>query len=283
MRKGILWAIAVSAALAAASAASANSFSHSYLTPDGRELGLIFDEVDGLGGRALLRLDPDGTGNLRLLEILLTNTSSAVPADRPVDVPADLILTSLYVDWGAPGLAAGDPLITGGSVRVADGSQMVGKKIKAWDDLSAWWGFANYQYTEFDFLGPNFISSRAAHTEAFASGGKLNGPDYGLASAEDDVIGLYTSQPAAADTVVVRLNLDADLTTLAGIVRPGNHQPFIEFGSNYEFFRSDCPPILPPEPPPQNPEIPEPLTAGGVLLGVGTLLGYLRRRTRHVN
>jgi len=276
-------AIAVSAALAAASAASANSFTKSYLTSNGRELGLIFDEVDGLGGRALLRLDPDGTGNLRLLEILLTNTSSAVPTGQPVDVPADIILTSLYVDWGAPGLAAGDPLIAGGSVWVADGSQMVGKKIEAWDDLSAWWGFANYQYTEFDFLGPNFISSRTAHTEAFEAGGKLNGPDYGLASTDDDLIGLYTSLPVAADTVVVRLDLDGDLTTLAGIVRTGNYQPHIEFGSNYEFFRGSRPPVLPPEPPPQNPEVPEPLTAGGVLLGAGTLFGYLRRRTRHAN
>jgi len=241
---------------------------HSYVTMDGREVGLVFRE-DGLSGQAIFRLNPEGRGN-DWIEILLTNTSSAVPAGA--DVPADVILTSLYFDLGGPGATAGDPAIIGGEAWVADGSQMVGRanKIKTWDDLSAWWGYSNFKYEEFPFLGPNFVTARESHGTAFAPGGKLDGPDYGAASASEGITDLYTSVPAVCDTVQVFVELDTSLADLTSIVAPGNYLPYIEFGSNYEFFVGDEPP----------PPIPEPATACAGLLGAGALLRYLRRRTR---
>jgi len=276
--KSLLMALSVTVGLLGLPTGSfALSFTKSYATVDGRELGLVFDEGTGLSGLARFRLGPDGSGNDRL-EILLTNTSSAAPAGA--DVPADLILTSVYFDLGGPGATAGDPFITGGEVWVADGSQMVGpaNKIKAYDDLSAWWGHGNTEYEEFEFLGPNFVSSRGSHATAFDDGGKLNGPDYGVASAVPGIADLYTSQPVVLDTVRVVVDLDQPLEDLSAIIAPGNDTAYIEFGSNYDFFADDVPPH--DEPPQKSPPIPEPATACAALLGGGTLLAYLRRRTR---
>jgi len=274
MKGYIVLAAAAFAATLASATALAMSVEKSYLSDDGKELGLTFDEQDGLSGWAEFALNPDATGSYRLLDILITNTSSAMPALQPTDPPSDIMLTSLYFDLGAPGLAAGDPMIVGGSAWVAAGSTMVGsaKKIETYDDLSAWWGYGNREYEEFAFLGPNIVSTRTAVADTFAAGGKLGGPDYGLASAKNGIADLYGPLPAVSDTIHVRLVLDQELGSLASIIAPENHIPYVEFGSNYAFIK-DMPPLAPPA-------VPEPLTVAGLLVGAGTLLGYLRRRTR---
>ncbi|MBL7139532.1 MAG: PEP-CTERM sorting domain-containing protein [Planctomycetes bacterium] len=183
------------------------------------------------------------------------------------------MLTSLYFDLGGPGLAPGDPMIVGGFAWVAAGSIMVGspKKIETYDDLSAWWGYGNREYEEFDFLGPNIVSTRTAVADAFAPGGKLGGPDYGAASANEGIRDLYGPLPAVSNTVHVRLELDQDLGSLLSIIDPQNHVPYVEFGSNYAFIK-DMPPL--------QSQVPEPMTLTGMLIGAGALAGYLRRRGR---
>jgi hypothetical protein len=183
------------------------------------------------------------------------------------------MLTSLYFDLGGPGLTPGDPTIVGGAAWVAEGSSLIGpaKKLDGiQDDLSALWGYNNYAYEEFGFLGPNFVSTRTAHADAFTSGGKLGGPDFGLASAGDGIGDLYGALPAVSDTIHVHLQLQGEVESLWSIVDEGSYIPYVEFGSNYAFLQDT--------PPPGGAPVPEPITAAGMLVGAGSLLGYLRRR-----
>ena len=256
-------------------AASANTLDSSYITPDGRELGLIFPGADGLSGQAVFRLLPGDQS----IEIVVTNASTAVPGDPCFDNPSDQILTSLYFDLGGAGLGDGDPCLTGGQAFVADGSVGVGKKntLQGGDEMSNQWGYGNFKYTEepMAFLPPNFVTAMGAHAAPF-SPGKLKGPNYGAISALDLAGGHNAGLAAISDSVRVVVALDAPVSSLEGLVSGGNYTPAIEFGSDHEFLVFDDFPGS--EVPPG--EIPESLTMVGVLLAVSVLTRYLRKRTR---
>ena len=246
----------------------------SYISPDGKELGLTFDGNQGLSGQAIFTLFDS-----RTIDILLTNTSTAIPSGVRFDNPSDQILTSLYFDLGARGLNAADPRIIGGSAAVAADSYGVGgATLQPGADLSHLWGYANYKYGDDappypppNPLPPNIVTTMVAHAKAFSGNDKgLKGPNYGAISALDLAGGHEAGLPSVSDTVYIRVSLDKDLTTgLECISDPGNYVPYIEFGSDYRFFVADGPP-----PPP----IPEPVTIAGVLLACGCLGGYLRKR-----
>jgi hypothetical protein len=261
--------VAMSAFCAPALGLSVTRIDETYLRADGRYLELVFDEGTGLSAQAALTLADDG----RSIQIVLSNTSTSVPNDPFFDNPADQLLTSLYVDLGAPGLGADDPRIIGGQVWVHDGSQMVGpaNKIKAWDNLSAYWGYGTHLYEEWEFLAPNIVSSMTAHITAFAPGGKLNGPDYGAISDLDLAGGHDAGLPAVSDSVFIDLTLDRAAESLASILDDDGIAPHVEFGSDYDFVSVRYPPV-------NTPPIPEPMTLTAGLLSAGALLGYLRRR-----
>lgn len=255
----------------AAPAPAGTVLTESYITPDGRELGLVFDDSIGLSGQAVFVLGADNQS----IGILLTNTSTAIPDDPVFDNPSDQILSSLYFDLGGPGLGGSDPVITGGSACVGPGSVGVGKQnvnLGEGDDLSDKWGFGNFKYTEepMDVLAPNFITTMTAHADPFAPG-KLKGPDYGTISALNLDGGHSAGLPAISDTVYAFITLDQPIDTLASLLAAGNYQPYVEFGSDYEF-------LVPDAPPPGSPVIPEPLTLVGLSLGVAGLASYVRRK-----
>jgi len=262
--------------LAAALPAGAGSIEASYLSEDGTELGLIFDEGIGLSGQAVFQLT-----DARTIDIWLTNTSTQRPPDPWFDDPSDQILTSLYFDLGAPGLNAADPAIIGGWAWVGDDSYSIGKdgSLSGGDEVSTLWGFGNFQYTEpgMDMLPPNLLSTNTAHTTAFQGSETLKGPEYGLATGDTDVFPETTGGlTAIRDTIHVQAWLDRDLATLASLIEPGGFVPHIEFGSDYEFLvQDDFPP-----PPPSPPAVPEPLTVLACSLGVGSLAVYGRNRLR---
>jgi hypothetical protein len=245
---------------------------NSYLSPDGRELGLVFDEGIGLRAQAILKLQAGDQS----IEILLTNTSYGIPDDPVFDNPSDQILTSLYFDLDQRGLAGGDPVITGGQAWVADGSFGVGgSTLQAGDEISDLWGYANYKYQAdgddppvFDELPPNFITTMQAHGIPFV-GAKLKGPNYGAVSAENLLDAHNAGLPSINDTIRVVITLDQAIPDLASIVDPGNYSPYVEFGSDYEFLVKDEPP----------PAIPEPLTLIALSLGAAAVGRYVRRRT----
>lgn len=264
-------AVALAALAVLASAGDARAAS-SYIGPDGRELGLVFNEGSGLSGWAVFRLLPGD----QAISIFLTNTSTAIPADPQFDNPSDQVLTSLHFDLGAPGLNPGDPRIIGGAAHIAAGSEGVGNgnALEAGADLSALWGFGNFQYGEpYDFLPPNFLTTIAAHGTPFEAGGRLKGPDYGAISSANLLGAFSTGLPTISDTVEFTVYLDKPVTSLAEILAPGHIVPRVEFGSDYAFGVPDEPPG---EPPPG--AVPEPATVAGLALGAGALATYIRRR-----
>jgi hypothetical protein len=245
----------------------------SSLSSDGRRLELLFDGQTGLRGQAVFNLASDN----RHLEILLTNTSYAIPNDPRFDNPSDQVLTSLYFDLGAPGLNPNDPKISGGGAWVADGSHGVGNSnaLQSGADLSKLWGYGNFKYeAPQEFLGPNFVTTISAHGTAFANPASLKGPDYGALSSANLLSAFDTGLPTIADTIRFNLTLNTDIETLGGLVADGNFKPYIEFGSDFEFYVADDPPTTPE---PQEP-IPEPLTLTCLTAGAAALAGYLRRR-----
>ena len=251
--------------------AAAGTISDPYITPDGKELGLVFDEGTGLSGQAIFKLGADN----KTIEILLTNTSTAIPDVPYFDNPADQVLTSLYFDLGAPGLNPGDPVIIGGAAWVASGSIGVAGAtgLVEGDDISHLWGYGNYQYGDpMSYLSPNFITTLTSHATPFEPG-KLQGPNYGGVSALNLDGAFDTGLPLISDTVYAVVNLDQPIASLADLIGPGKAPAYIEFGSDFEFHVADCPP-----PPP--PIIPEPATMLGALLGLGGIGAYLRRRRR---
>ena len=266
---GTVTILALSLGLAA-SAASANTVWTPYVSADGKELQLVFVDGSGLSGQALLKLSDS-----RTIEILLTNTSTAVPNDPGFDNPSDQALTALYFDLGAPGLNASDPGILSGQAFVAAGSAVIGGRnpLPEGTELSDQWGFGNYKYTELEmaFLAPNFVCAMRAHTTAFDGTSNLRGPDYGTVSAANLLDVEDLEMPLVSNSVRILLTLDQDLDTLGSIIHPANYAPHVEFGSDYRF-------IGPNDEPPNAPVVPEPLTAMGLLLGAGGLAGYIRRR-----
>ncbi|MBE3070725.1 MAG: PEP-CTERM sorting domain-containing protein [Planctomycetes bacterium] len=266
--------LAVLAVLAGAGDARATTtyITESSITDDGQKLGLVFNEGSGLSGQAIFYLLDDGPGNLgsRMLNILLTNTSTAIPADPHFDNPSDQVLTSLHFDLGAPGLNPDDPRIISGDAHIAAGSWGVGNGYSLQgDDLSKLWGFGNFQYeAPYDFLPPNFLTTIAAHGTPFTPGGKLKGPDYGAISSLDLLGAFSTGLPTITDTVVFTVYLDKPIISLAEILAAGHSVPRIEFGSDYEFGVADDPPGV----------VPEPATVAGLALGIGALATYIRRR-----
>jgi hypothetical protein len=244
----------------------------SYLSSDGRRLELLFDGQTGLRGQAIFNLASD----YRHIEILLTNTSYAIPNEPGFDNPSDQVLTSLYFDLGAPGLNPNDPKIIGGEVRVADGSYGVGdgNTLQPDADLSKLWGYGNFKYeAPQEFLGPNFVTTISAHATAFAQPASLKGPNYGALSSANLLNAFDTGLPTIADTVWFSLTLDKDILSLGGLVANGNFKPYVEFGSDFEFYVADDLPDSPTSTPP----IPEPLTLTGLVAGVAALAAYLRR------
>lgn len=244
----------------------------SSLSSDGRQLELLFDGHTGLRGQAVFNLAPD---NLHL-QILLTNTSYAIPNVPVFDNPSDQVLTSLYFDLGAPGLNTNDPKISGGGAWVADGSHGVGNgnTLQSGADLSTLWGYGNFKYeAPQEFLGPNFVTTISAHGTAFAEPASLKGPDYGALSSANLQSAFDTGLPTITDTIRFELTLNKEIT-LGGLVADGSFKPYIEFGSDFAFHVADNPPT-PPEP--EEP-IPEPLTLTCLAAGAAALAGYLRRR-----
>lgn len=248
--------------------ASATTLTQSYAAPDGSELGLVFDEGTGLSAQVILTLNRPDT-----VDILLTNTSSAIPSDPNFDSPSDQTLTSLYLDFGGPGETSGDAMIVGGGAWVAEGSTGVGKHntFEEGDDISHLWGYGTHTYDTsegFPEMGPNIVSTNRAHMTAFASGGKLPGPDYGAISSANLVGGHSSGLSTISDTIQLRILLDQNVGDLWSLVATANRKPYVEFGSDHEFFVQDDPPVV----------VPEPVTLAGFLCGAGFLLGYVRRR-----
>jgi hypothetical protein len=244
----------------------------SYLSPDGRQLKLLFDQETGLRGQAIFDLVDN-----RHIAILLTNTSYAIPGLPGFDNPSDQVLTSLYFDLGAPGLNPNDPKIIGGGAWVAVESYGVGdhNDLKAGDDLSKLWGYGNFKYeAPQEFLGPNFLTTISAHGIPFAQPGALKGPNYGALSSANLLNAYDTGLPTIADTVRFSLTLDRDVTTLADLVAEGQYTPYVEFGSDFQFYVADDEPGPNQQPGP----IPEPLTLAGLAAGAAAMIGYLRRR-----
>jgi len=256
--------------------AGAGSIGQSYLSDDGKELGLIFDQGTGLSGQAIFRL----TGP-RTIDILLTNTSTRRPDDPWFDQPSDQMLTSLYFDLGAPGLNPADPRIIGGQAWVGEGGYSIGKdgSLSGGDEISTLWGFGNFQYDEpgQSMLPSNFITTNTAHSVAFAGAEVLSGPEYGLATGDLTVFpDTSDGLTAIRDTILATIWLDADLADLSSLIHPDSYTPHIEFGSDYEFLVRDH---LPPFPVPAG-AIPEPVTILVVSLSAVAVAGYCRTRLK---
>lgn len=269
MRRIVHLMVVVLALPAAAGAGSV--FSNSYISPDGREVGLVFDDGTGLAARAVFSLAPAG----QTLSIALANTSYAVPAVGHFDNPADQLLTSLYFDLGGPGLGPGDPRVIGGAAYIADDAYGQFRKrplLPGGMDISWYWGHGNFQYGDPQaFLPPNFVSAMQAHTKPFKGTRSLNGPDWGALSEANLEDALTSARYAMiVDTVRFELLLDTVIPDLRSLVAPGNMIPYVEFGSDYEFFVADDPPPL----------VPEPVTLAGMGGALVALAGYVRRRVR---
>jgi hypothetical protein len=244
----------------------------SYVADEGRQIGLVFDRGDEtLRAQAIFTLSGNQT-----IEVLLTNTTVGIPADGAFDNPADQILTSLYFDLGGPGLGATDPAITGGWAFVGDDSVGVGKKnsLVGGEDISNLWGFGNFKYTEpgMEMLAPNILTTLTAHASAF-TGGNLKGPDYGAISGLNLLDGHNAGLASISDTVRLVVRVDQGLADLRSILSPDNYLPYVEFGSDADFFVADD---LPPSPIPL--PVPEPLTIFGIATALAGLAGYIRRR-----
>lgn len=254
--------------VALAALASSAWATSSYVSLDGREIGLSFNDGSGLSAFTVMRLGADN----KSLEITLKNTSTALPAYAdPADYSSQ-ILTSFYFDLGPSGLNSGDPKIVGGSAAVAAGSSGIGVNLSGGSDISSNWGYGNFKY-EGDqfFLPPNFVTALQSHSTAFAKG-KLNGPDFGAASMAN-LANVYDSGfKAISDTVVLQVRLSHQLNDLHSVLM-SSYGPRVEFGSDY-LFMGHTPPRPGIDP------VPEPLTAVAMTLALGSLGTYLWRRHR---
>jgi len=211
-----------------------------------------FSDASGLAAEAEFTLLAGGTQ----LQVRLRNTSTDVPAGFDA---ADQLLTGISFDLGAPGLNAGDPTITGGSIVTGADSYSINfsvMNVGANADVGGEWGFGNSAVSGNLF---NFISGNAAGTTAFGGPNldgpvNLNGPQAGLVSAVMPVP--LSGMGAIQDEVVATLNLSqaiADLSFLSNGVQ-------VEFGSDAAFI-----------------SVPTPGAAGAMLAVMG-VVGMRRRR-----
>ncbi|MCO8120579.1 hypothetical protein NHH03_02425 [Stieleria sp. TO1_6] len=222
------------------------------------------------------------------LQITLSNTSVA-PFGGSAD-SSDMVLSSLNFNLGA-GVS-----ITGGSVKLADGSQLVTKKAEKENkknpsskpefDLNNEYGFSN-QGVGNDALAGRLLhnttaaqigsmtSSVTSHSNGgqkvkpFSGGSGLpGGLDYGLVAKGSDLPGGKTF---VQSSVVIDLTLDTALDDL-GFLGAGS---YVEFGSDYAFVGSTV-----SDPPEGDPSVtPEPGSLAIWLLMSAGLVG--RRRMRN--
>jgi len=209
--------------------------------------------LNGLSARAIFTFD---TAYPTELKIELFNTSTGVPGGFGNE---DQILTSISFDFGVPGYN-GDPNITTGTVVIGPGGRSinfdnVNPQLGEGNDVSGEWGYGNMDGTG---LLANFVTANKAQATRFP-GDNLDGP----VNIDGPQGGIVTDPPlialngsgAVADSVIIMLTIDTDLTNLDFLDDNG---VFAEFGSDAAYL------------------IPEPATI--LLLGIG---GVLLCRRRH--
>ena len=195
-----------------------------------------------------------------ILEITLMNTSTAPYGGGE----ANMVLSSLNFNLGGA-------TITGGSVALGAGSNVVSKSGGSWaveatPSLDAEWGYSNTGVGNSPAPVVGAFQSVTAHTNgggavtAFdGTPGPLSGGlDFSLVASGSNAFG---NSSFILDTLVLTLTLSEDLADLSFLANGS----YVEFGSDF-LYVPDRPPV-----------IPEPTTLA--LLGLGLSLAGLRRTT----
>ncbi len=211
---------------------------------------LIFSDSSGLSATAdfsLIGLDG--------LKIILTNTSTGVPADF-LDDPSKQLLTGISFDLGGPEIIGGNVVIgpDDADMSINFDAGPFGKGA----NVSGEWGYGNNVTTTGMLV--NMVSVNTSQMTAFSDSNldgpeELDGPQGGLL-ANPGIVDLGGGLGAIQNSVVITLNLNSDLSGL-GFLENG---VIVEYGSDAAF-------------------IPEPTTVALLALGSISLIRRRRKST----
>lgn len=211
---------------------------------------LIFSDSSGLSATADFSLiNPDE------LEIVLTNTSTGVPAGFD---NSDQLLTGISFDLGGLEIIGGNVVIGPDAADMSINFDNVVSQLGNGDDVSSEWGYGNNVTTTGMLL--NMVSVNTSQMTAFSSGPNLDGPEnldgpQGGLLANPSIFDLG-GLGAIQNSVVITLNLNSDLSDL-GFLENG---VIVEYGSDAAF-------------------IPEPTTVALLALGSISLIRRGRKST----
>ena len=215
---------------------------------------VLFEFVDASGLSAEVEftlLDPT------TLEIRARNTSTGVPAGFD---SSDQILTGVSWDFGLPGYDPADPFITGGWVIIGLDSSSVNFDMGFFGPLADISGEYGYGNSGGSGALQNLLTTNSAQAIPFGGPNldgpeNLDGPQGGLV-ADPILVGLG-GLGAIRNEIIGTVMLSAPIGDLGFLF---DNQVRVEFGSDVAFIT-----------------VPEPATAGLLLLGAAALLR--RRRT----
>lgn len=190
---------------------------------------ITVDYVGASGLNAQAVFDLANNGNT----LCITLTNDSVSPFGNVDGSANMVLSSINFDLGAT-------LITGGTVMLNGGSNVVHRVSGNWDpvaapDLQAEFGYSN---TGIGNVGgaslPNALHAVTSHSNGGNAvtnfngvvGGVGGGLDYALVAAGSSAFG---NNEFILDSVVIKLDLDSPLANLDFLSKGS----YVEFGSDH--------------------------------------------------
>ncbi len=210
-----------------------------------------FSDPSGLAAEATFTLV-----NPTTLEVRLRNTSTGVPMGFS---NSDQLLTGLSWDFGLPGINAGDPEITGGTIVTGPNSSSINFSITNVGpntSVGGEWGYGNMNGSG---ALVNMISGNQSGVTPFGGPNLdgpvvLDGPQAGLVA--NPILVPLGGLGAIQDEIIATLTISQALNNLDFLLANGIR---VEFGSDAHFIT-----------------IPEPATLG--LIAMGGVLMLRRRR-----